>query len=118
MPEVEGGCAAPEVEEGCAIAAAFAPTLESIHEGVPMLSRPVLGDQLINGRFVEEVWKNGVLLEQGKIEKAIKRLMGEEDGAEMRESARDLKMKMRMCFESDESSQKGVDKLVEHILSL
>ncbi|KAL6595457.1 hypothetical protein ACP70R_047797 [Stipagrostis hirtigluma subsp. patula] len=69
-------------------------TLESICEGVPMLSRPIFGDQLVNGRYVEDVWKIGFLLvgvlEQGKIERAIRRLMEEKEGTEARERANDF----------------------------
>ncbi|KAL6594981.1 hypothetical protein ACP70R_048084 [Stipagrostis hirtigluma subsp. patula] len=96
-------------------------TLESIYEGVPMLSRPIFGDQLVNGRYVEDVWKIGFLLEgvleQGKIEKAIRRLMEEKEGVEARERAIDLKKKALMCLENNGSSQQAVDKLVDYMLS-
>ncbi|CAL5076274.1 unnamed protein product [Urochloa decumbens] len=97
-------------------------TLESIYEGVPMLSRPVFGDQLATGRYVADTWKVGVLLEgvleRGEIEKAISRLMDENAGVEIRGRAEELKEKVRMCLESSGSSQQAVDKLVGHILSL
>ncbi|CAL5066271.1 unnamed protein product [Urochloa decumbens] len=97
-------------------------TLESIYEGVPMLSRPVFGDQLATGRYVADTWKVGVLLEgvleRGEIEKAISRLMDENAGVEIRGRAKELKEKVRMCLESSGSSQQAVDKLVGHILSL
>ncbi|CAL5089554.1 unnamed protein product [Urochloa decumbens] len=97
-------------------------TLESIYEGVPMLSRPVFGDQLATGRYVADTWKIGVLLEgvleRGEIEKAISRLMDENAGVEIRGRAKELKEKVRMCLESSGSSQQAVDKLVDHILSL
>ncbi|CAN6180429.1 unnamed protein product [Urochloa humidicola] len=97
-------------------------TLESIYEGVPMLSRPIFGDQLATGRYVEDTWKIGVLLEgvleRGEIEKAITKLMDEDEGAQMRGRAKELKEKVRMCLESSGSSQQAVDKLVDYILSL
>ncbi|XP_066389589.1 UDP-glycosyltransferase 76C2-like [Miscanthus floridulus] len=97
-------------------------TLESIYEGVPMLSRPIFGDQLPTGRYVRDIWRIGILLEgvleRGEVEKAIKKLMDEDEGVEIRRRAKDLKEKVRMCLDSSGSSQQAVDKLVDHILSL
>ena len=59
-------------------------TLESVYEGVPMLSRPLFGDQLATGRYVADSWKVGVLLEgaveRGVVETAIRKLMEDEEG--------------------------------------
>jgi hypothetical protein len=97
-------------------------TLESIYEGVPMLSRPIFGDQLPTARYVRDIWKIGILLdgvlERGEVEKAIKKLMEEDEGAVIRERAKELKEKVRMCLDSGGSSQQAIDKLVDHILSL
>ncbi|GJN09829.1 hypothetical protein PR202_ga27874 [Eleusine coracana subsp. coracana] len=97
-------------------------TLESVHEGVPMLSRPLFGDQLPNGRYVQDTWKIGFLLEgvleRGMIGRAITRLTEESEGAMVRERAKDLKEKAQLCLKSNGSSQMAVDKLVDHILSL
>ncbi|CAN6203493.1 unnamed protein product [Urochloa humidicola] len=97
-------------------------TLESVHEGVPMLSRPNFGDQLVTARYVEDRWKIGILLEglleREKIKRAITILMEENEGMEARQRTKNLKEKMRMCLESSGSSQQAVDKLVDHILSL
>lgn len=96
-------------------------TLESIYEGVPMLSRPIFGDQLPTARYVCDVWRIGVLLEgvleRREVEKAIKKLMEEDEGVGIRGRAKDLKEKVRMCLESSGSSQLAVDQLVDHILS-
>jgi UDP-glucosyltransferase BX9 len=56
--------------------------MEAISEGVPMISRPFLGDQYGNARFVCDVWRVGVevemqiQVERGKIQAAIEKLMG------------------------------------------
>lgn len=44
--------------------------------------------------------------------------MEEDEGAEIRGRAKELKDKVRMCLESSGSFQQAVDKLVDHILSL
>jgi hypothetical protein len=97
-------------------------TLESIYEGVPMLSRPLFGDQLVTGRYVEDTWKIGFLLEgvleREMIERAIRRLMDEDEGAKVRERAKELKEKAQLCIKSSGSSQVAADQLVDHILSL
>ncbi|CAL5089227.1 unnamed protein product [Urochloa decumbens] len=97
-------------------------TLESICEGVPMVSRPIFGDQFANGRYVEVVWKIGFLLEgmleRGNIERVIRRLIEESEGVEARERAKDLKKKAITCLESNGSSKLVLDDLVHHLLSL
>jgi UDP:flavonoid glycosyltransferase YjiC (YdhE family) len=97
-------------------------TLESICEGVPMLCRPLFGDQLTNGRYAEDVWQIGTLLpgklERGEIEQAIARFMEGEDGTAMRERSKELKIKVVMCLKNTGSTQMTADRLVDHILSL
>ncbi|XP_062186387.1 DIMBOA UDP-glucosyltransferase BX9-like [Phragmites australis] len=97
-------------------------TLESISEGVPMICRPHFADQMMNARYVEKAWGVGFELEgeleRGKIESAIRRLINEKEGADMRDRAKDLKKKVADCLESCGSSQIAVDKLVSYILSL
>ena len=86
-----------------------------------MLSTPRFGDQLATGRYVGDAWEIGVLLEgaleREKIQRAIATLM-EKEGMGIRERARSLKEKARMCLESGGSSHQAVDMLVNHIYSL
>ncbi|CAN6197367.1 unnamed protein product [Urochloa humidicola] len=96
--------------------------LESIGEGVPMICRPNAVDQMMNGRYVQDVWGLGFELEgeleRGKIRDAVRRLMDEREGAEMRDRAEVLRKKVAECLEESGSSQIAVDKLVHYILSL
>ncbi|KAF7040562.1 hypothetical protein CFC21_050454 [Triticum aestivum] len=97
-------------------------TLESISEGVPMLCRPHFADQMINARYVQEVWKIGFelegKLERGEIERNVRNLLCQEVGGEMRRRAKDLKDKATRCIKKGGSSQTRVDLLVNFITSL
>ncbi|TVU39884.1 hypothetical protein EJB05_13328, partial [Eragrostis curvula] len=97
-------------------------TLESISEGIPMICRPKFTDQMMNARYVEEVWGVGFELEgeleRGKVEMAIRKLMLERDGDEMRERAKKLKKKVAECLKVGGSSRTAIDKLVHFIHSL
>lgn len=78
-------------------------TLESICEAVPMICSPFLGDQLVNSRFVNDVWKIGVHwekgLSKGEIEWTIRRLMADKEGEERRERAAYYKEKINSCVQ-------------------
>ncbi|KAF2296185.1 hypothetical protein GH714_036583 [Hevea brasiliensis] len=54
-------------------------TLESIVAGVPMICWPYFADQQVNGRFVTEVWKLGLdmndVCDRGVVEKMVNDLM-------------------------------------------
>ena len=97
-------------------------TLESICEGVPMICLPQFGDQRSNARYVAEVWCVGIQFEDNfkrdDVEKAIKKLMGEQEGSEMRERVSCLKEKASLCLAEGGSSSKSLDGLVAHILLL
>lgn len=97
-------------------------TLESICEGVPMICRPHFADQMINARYVQEVWKIGFelegKLERGKIERIVRKLFYQEEGREMRRKANDLKDKATWCIKKGGSSETRIDLLVNFIMSL
>jgi len=96
-------------------------TLESICEGVPMICRPQFADQMINMRYVQEVWKIGFELEgeleRGKVEMAITKLLCTEEGRQMRQRAKDLRDKAVMCIEDEGSSKSAIDLLLKRIMS-
>ncbi|KAL6897393.1 hypothetical protein ACP4OV_007089 [Aristida adscensionis] len=83
---------------------------------------PYFADQMMNARYIEKKWGVGFELEgeleRGKIEMAIKKLMKEKEGDEMRERARELKKKVAACLKRNGSSQIAIDKLVNYILSI
>ncbi|KAK8643403.1 hypothetical protein V6N13_012703 [Hibiscus sabdariffa] len=97
-------------------------TLESLCEGVPMICQPSFGDQMTDARFISHVWRVGIHLEskieRGEIEKAIRRLMVEPEGQEMRNRIKLLKQKMNLSLKPGGSSYKSLNNLVSHILSL
>ncbi|XP_074308186.1 UDP-glycosyltransferase 76B1-like [Silene latifolia] len=97
-------------------------TMESISEGIPMLCLPLFGDQSMNARYVSEEWKIGLQLEKGvkreDITKAIRKLMVEEDGKEMRNRVTALKEKADLCLKEGHSSYKYLDELISYILAM
>ncbi|KAJ8747357.1 hypothetical protein K2173_012937 [Erythroxylum novogranatense] len=97
-------------------------TLESICEGVPMMCTPCLVDQKVNARYVSDVWRVGVQVENGlereKIGMSIRRLMVEKEGDEIRNRILCLKEKASLCLSNSGSSFQCLDQLVSHILSV
>ncbi|CAH8267668.1 unnamed protein product [Arabidopsis lyrata] len=94
-------------------------TLESIVEGVPMICRPFDGEQKLNAKFIETVWSVGILLEgeveRGEVERAVKRLIVDDEGAGMRERALVLKEKLKASVRSGGSSYNALDELVKQL---
>ncbi|CAM0954083.1 unnamed protein product [Alopecurus aequalis] len=97
-------------------------TLEGVCDGVPMLCRPYFGDQMGNARYVEHVWRAGLVLngelERGNVEVAIRRLMESKEGDAMRERAHELRSRADEATAEAGSSRLNIDNLVNHILSL
>jgi hypothetical protein len=94
-------------------------TLESIVEGVPMICRPLQGEQKLNAMYIESVWKIGIQLEgeveREGVERAVKGLIIDEEGAAMRERALDLKEKLNASVRSGGSSYNALDELVKFL---
>ncbi|CAL5076277.1 unnamed protein product [Urochloa decumbens] len=103
-------------------------TLEAACAGVPMLCRPCFGDQMGNARYVDHVWRVGVELdagelERGKVAAAIAAVMdgggGENAGAGgMRRRALEMKKRAAKSVAEGGSSCFNVDKLVDPIMAL
>ncbi|CAH2065172.1 unnamed protein product [Thlaspi arvense] len=66
-------------------------THESIVEGVPMICRPFQGEQKLNAMYIESVWSVGNQIEgeveRRQVEKAVERLLVDEECAGMREKS-------------------------------
>lgn len=96
-------------------------TLESIAEGVPMICKPCFGDQIVNARYVSHVWKIGLhlenRLEREEVEIAIRRLMVDKEGEEMRLRAMDLKEKVEQSVGDGGSSNNYLEDLIKMMLS-
>jgi hypothetical protein len=92
-------------------------TLESISEGVPMICKPCFGDQRVNARYASYVWGIGLQLEnkleRKEIERAIRRLMVDSEGEEMRHKAKNLKEKVEICIKEGGSSYNNLKMLLE-----
>ena len=97
-------------------------TLESMSQGVAMICMPFFGDQRINARFLVHVWEVGVEIgnkaDRKSIEEAVRVLMVEEQGKDMRLRAAEIKHKLHLSTVKDGSSCRALDDLVEFITSL
>ncbi|XP_076882386.1 UDP-glycosyltransferase 76G1-like [Bidens hawaiensis] len=96
-------------------------TLESVCEGVAMICSPFLGDQPLDARFISQVLRIGVYLENGlqreEISNAIRRVMVDEEGKEIRDRARAWKQKANVSIIKGGSSTESIESLVNYISS-
>ncbi|PIN01048.1 UDP-glucuronosyl and UDP-glucosyl transferase [Handroanthus impetiginosus] len=85
--------------------------VESIVAGVPLICRPFFGDQMMNRRRVEDVWRIGVGVEGGIFTKsgmagALNLVLFEEEGKKMRENIGGLReCALRAVAENGSSTQ-------------
>ncbi|KAL2525788.1 UDP-glycosyltransferase 85A1 [Abeliophyllum distichum] len=93
-------------------------TLESIVAGVPMICWPYFADQMINSRFVSEVWKIGLDMkdtcDRKIIEKVVRELM-EEREKEFLERAENMAKLARKAVSEGGSSYCNLDALIDYI---
>ncbi|MFS7958042.1 putative UDP-glucuronosyl/UDP-glucosyltransferase [Helianthus anomalus] len=96
-------------------------TLESICEGVPMICSPCFADQPIVARYVNDVWKIGILLEDGfervGIQIAIKRIMTGNEAEAMRARISRLKEKVNLSLDEGGFSNRSLKSLLDYISS-
>ncbi|GMH23273.1 hypothetical protein Nepgr_025116 [Nepenthes gracilis] len=95
--------------------------LESIVSGVPMICLPFFGDQILNRRFIECVWRIGigvegeVFMKTGMLNALKKVMVGSEEGKKMRENLRVLKQLAQEAVKADGSSTQNFSSLMEII---
>ncbi|MBA0666117.1 hypothetical protein Goklo_002568 [Gossypium klotzschianum] len=96
-------------------------TLESICEGVPMICHPCFGDQRVNARYVSDVWRIGVHLENKvdrfEIAKVVRKLLVEAEGHEIRDRILQFKKMANQSTQQQGSSYRSLESLVSLILS-
>ncbi|KAJ6731604.1 ANTHOCYANIDIN 3-O-GLUCOSYLTRANSFERASE [Salix purpurea] len=90
---------------------------ESIVGCVPMICRPVFGDQALNTRTVEAIWKIGVGIEgetmtKDGVTKAIKLILSTGEGEQMRKNVEHLQ-DLALDAVSNGSSSKNLETLLE-----
>ncbi|CAK7323863.1 unnamed protein product [Dovyalis caffra] len=76
---------------------------------------------IVVARYASDAWKIGIhlddIVERGKIERIIKRLMVEAEGQRIRERIMSLKEKVNICVRKGGSSYRSLASLVDYILS-
>ncbi|KAL3530822.1 hypothetical protein ACH5RR_010144 [Cinchona calisaya] len=97
-------------------------TLESICESVPMICKPYFADQKVNARYLTHEWGVGIelgdVMQRTEIAKAIRSILVEKEGMQMRQKAIALKEQIEQCMKDGGSSYNSLDKLVQFISSL
>ncbi|OMO97359.1 UDP-glucuronosyl/UDP-glucosyltransferase [Corchorus olitorius] len=95
-------------------------SLESMVAGVPMICWPKLPDQLVNSKWMSEVWKIGIdmkdICDRTTVEKMVRALM--EDGDQRQEIMRSVDRNSKLASESVShggSSFINLDMLIEEI---
>nr|GEX51960.1 UDP-glycosyltransferase 76G1-like [Tanacetum cinerariifolium] len=93
-------------------------TLESICKEVPMICSPCVVGQPIIARYVNDIWKISVLLEDGfervGIERAVKKIMLDEEGEEIRQRISRVKKEVDISFDEGGSSHRSLKSLVDY----
>ncbi|EYU34276.1 hypothetical protein ABFS82_11G026400 [Erythranthe guttata] len=96
--------------------------VESITGGMPMICRPFFGDQMINRRLVEDVWRIGVGVEGGSfsasgLAKAFDVVMFGEKGKEIRGNIGKLRECANIAIEENGTSTQNFKSLVGLVTS-
>jgi len=94
-------------------------TLESICAGVPMISWPFFAEQQTNRRFVSEVWKIGMemneVVRREDVEKMVRRLMRGEEGRQMKKRIDRLRDASMRAVGKGGSSYNNMEEFVQEL---
>lgn len=94
-------------------------TLEGIVAGTPMICWPQIADQLINSRWVSEVWKIGLDMkdkcDRSTIKEMIRTLMEGRGRGEIIQSMNQIANLAHVCVREGGSSCHNLEKLIEDI---
>nr|BAD52005.1 UDP-glucose:flavonol 3-O-glucosyltransferase [Dianthus caryophyllus]BAF75881.1 glucosyltransferase [Dianthus caryophyllus] len=96
--------------------------MESISTGVPLICRPIIGDQELNQRIVEIELKFGIGIEGGCFTQsgttnALNQVLASEKGEEMRKNVEELKKLAEESVKQGGSSNENFNALIELITS-
>ncbi|XP_074278911.1 anthocyanidin 3-O-glucosyltransferase 7-like [Silene latifolia] len=96
--------------------------MESILTGMPLICRPMLGDQVLNQRVIETDLKFGMGIEGGELTQsgtinALNQVLASEEGKQMRKNVEELKMLAEESVKPGGSSFKDFNALIELIKS-
>ncbi|KAK4482292.1 hypothetical protein RD792_009444 [Penstemon davidsonii] len=96
--------------------------MEGVSGGVPMICRPIFADQMVNSRYLINEWRVGIELENAEdrtiVKNAIRRLLVDEEGKEMRQRCQEMKQKLEICVQEGGSSYNSLENLTQFILSM
>ncbi|KAM0941392.1 putative 7-deoxyloganetic acid glucosyltransferase [Dioscorea sansibarensis] len=96
-------------------------TMEGIVAGVPMICSPYFSDQMVNSRFVSEVWRIGLDMkdtcDRNIVERMVREVMEGESALELRSSVARMADLARKSIEENGTSRVNFESLVSYIKS-
>ena len=96
-------------------------TMEGMVAGVPQICWPYFGDQMVNSRFVSEVWRVGLDMkdtcDRNIVVKMVREVMEGESALELRSSVARMADLARKSIEENGTSRANFESLVSYIKS-
>ena len=91
-------------------------TMEGLGIGVPMVAMPQWSDQLINAKYIEDVWRVGVrarpdvegVVSKDEVERCVRQVMDGENSKEYMENAINWKEKTKRAMSEGGSSDRNI----------